>query len=386
MTDQRSRGTDPSSSPSPPELPEGFGGIGWLDDDRYPTVADLFDQAQRQLDPAVWDFLDGGAGDEITLTENRRAFASWTFRPQVLGGMGGASTTTSFLGIPLSMPVLTSPFGADCLFHPEGHLAVARANARFGVASIVPEASSYSLEEIAAAAPAAACIFQLHPLGPPETVLQIIRRAEEAGYSALCLTVDCPTGGWRERNRRNRYAPDPGFVAGNYAADPGLLLRQLELHGQQLWSWADVEKLMARTTLPFLAKGVLTAPDARAAVEAGASGILISNHGGRQLDGAPASLDQLGEIADEVGATAQLALDSGIRRGSDIVKALALGAQVVVVGRAAAMALAADGERGVARLHHLLHQEMVNVMTLVGRPNVNTLDRSLLSPAARPPR
>jgi 4-hydroxymandelate oxidase len=368
------------------DLPEGFAGIGPLDNEPYPTVADIFHAARRQLDPAVWDFLDGGAGDETTLAENRRAFASWTFRPRVLAGMEEANTSTSFLGIPLVMPVLTSPFGADRLFHREGHLAVARANARFGVASIVPEASSFSLEQIAAAAPAAARIFQLHPLGPTEAVVRVIRRAEDAGYLALCLTVDCPTGGWRERNRRNQFAPHASYVAGNYAADPEMIFRQLELHGQKMWSWGDVERVMARTELPFVAKGILTAEDARAAVDAGAAGVLISNHGGRQLDGTPASLDQLGEIAPEIGSVAQIALDSGIRRGSDIVKALALGADVVVIGRAAAMALAADGEDGVYRLHQLLHEETLNVMTLAGRPSIDTLDSSLLAPAARAPR
>lgn len=375
-----------TTNPAPEILPEGYAGLGSLYDqtEPYATVDDLFTAARTNLDPATWDFLEGGAGDERTMAANRRAFTRWSFRPRVMSGIGAHDTSTTFLGTPLAYPVLTSPFGADRLFHPEGHLAVGRANAGVGVASIVPEAGSYSLEEVADAAPQAARMLQLHPLGRPENFRAMLARAEAAGYTSICLTVDCPTAGWRERNMRNRFNPDPAILTGNYRGagfGPEELFLAMTDAGAPIWEWARVADEMARSPLPFMAKGILTAHDARAAVDAGASAVLVSNHGGRQLDGAPAALDQLGEIVDEVGDEIQIALDSGIRRGSDIVTALALGADVVVVGRAPAMALAADGEAGVARLHHLWRDEIVTVMRLLGRASVADLGPDVVAPA-----
>jgi 4-hydroxymandelate oxidase len=360
------------------ELPEGFAGIAGYDlAERFATVSEIYDAAPARLDSADWDFLAGGCGEELTLADNRRAFARWQFRPRLLTGMSQPGTATSFLGLPLASPVVTAPFGADRLFDTEGHLAVARANARFGNWSIVPESGSFSLEAVAEAAPGAARMFQLHPMGADRDVLTMIRRAEDAGYSALCLTCDCPAGGWRERNRRNRYRLDRSVIAGN-----GIdYLRQSA--PQPHWTWKRVAEVFSQTALPFMAKGVLTAEQAREAVDAGARALLVSNHGGRQLDSTPASLDQLPEVAAEVGDSTQIALDGGVRRGSDVVKALALGADIVVIGRPAAMALAAAGEDGVFRLHQLIQEEMVNVLTLLGR-DISSLDSSALQPAGRP--
>jgi 4-hydroxymandelate oxidase len=363
-----------------PSWSDGFAGLGHLSGEGgFPTVGDIYAEAQRRLERAVWDFLDGGAGDEVTVAGNRASFAGWQFLPQLLSGIEAIDTRTSFLGIPLAFPLLTSPFGADRLFHDEGHLAVARANQAFGAASIVPEASSFSLERIAAEAPAAARIFQLHPIGPVENFRRMAGRAADAGYQALCLTLDCPTGGWRERNMRNQFSPELPVIGGNYG--DGRELADMLSPETPIWDWKTVEREMAAIGLPFMAKGILTVQDARRAVDAGASAVLVSNHGGRQLDGAPPALDQLPEIASEVGREAAVALDSGIRRGADIVKALALGADVVVIGRAAAMALAADGEQGVLRLLTLLRDETVNIMRITGRPDIQSLDRTLLQRA-----
>lgn len=366
-------------------LPDGYAGLGSLYDQEqtFATVDELFAAARDNLDPSTWDFLDGGAGEERTLAANRRAFGRWSYRPRVMSGISAPDTSATFLGVALAYPVLTSPFGAERLFHPDGHLAVARANAASGVASIVPEAGSYALEDVAESAPSAARMLQLHPLGTSENFRAMLARAERAGYTSICLTVDCPTAGWRERNMRNRFNPDPGIITGNYRGAgfaPEVLLRAMVDPTAPIWEWGRVAEEMARTPLPFMAKGILTATDARAAVDAGASAVLVSNHGGRQLDGAPAALDQLPEIAAEVGDEVQVALDSGIRRGSDIVTALALGADVVVLGRAAAMALAADGEAGVRRLHTLLREEMVTVMRLLGRGSVADLGPDVVAP------
>jgi 4-hydroxymandelate oxidase len=357
------------------DLPEGFAGIAAFDhSQRFATVSEIYEAAPDRLDAGDWDFLDGGSGEEITLADNRRAFARWQFRPRLLTGMSTPTTRTSFHGLPLASPVVTAPFGADRLFDADGHLAVARANARFGNWSIVPESSSFALEEVAKAAPDAARVFQLHPAGTDREVLTMIRRAEDAGYAALCLTCDCPVGGWRERNMRNRYQLDRSAISGN-----GIdYLKQVEPQPQ--WSWARVADVFSHSSIPFLAKGVLTAEQARYAIDAGARALLVSNHGGRQMDGAPASLDQLPEIVAEVAGQVEIAIDSGIRRGSDIVKALALGADIVVIGRAAAMALAAAGEDGVFRLHELLQAEIINVLTLLGC-DMSRLDASVLQRA-----
>ncbi|MEU7811799.1 alpha-hydroxy acid oxidase [Pseudonocardia sp. NPDC049154] len=351
-------------------------------DVEFATLSEIAAAARAALPADVVDFLDGGAGEERTLRRNREAFARWEYRPRVMSGRGVPELATMFLGVPLDVPVLTSPFGADGLFHPEGQRAVARANAAMGAASIVPEAGTHPIEAVAAAAPAAARIAQLHPMGTPSTYSAMLRRIVDAGYSAVCVTVDCPTAGWRERNLRNRFDPDPAVITGNYPVGgpvrPAEVFGQLFTRTEPVWTWAELGERMAECPLPWMAKGVLTAADAQAAVHAGASAVLVSNHGGRQLDGAPAALEQLPEIAAAVGDRAQVALDSGVRSGGDVVTALALGADVVVVGRLAATALAAGGEPAVRRMHELLRAEMFSVLTLLGVGAVADLGPDLL--------
>lgn len=353
----------------------------------FATLDDLYDAALASLTPAARDFLEGGAGEERTLRANREAFWHWQFVPRVLSGIPRPRTDTTFLGHPMGLPVLTAPFGVDGLFHPDGHLAVARANAELGAISIVPELGTYSIEEVAAAAPGTPKIAQLHPMGERENVLAFVRRAERAGYAGFCLTCDCPTAGWRERNMHNHFNPELGLVCGNYrpqdGVDPMAVFGSMFGVPERIWSWDDVAWVFDQTELPFIAKGILTPADALAAVQAGASAILVSNHGGRQLDGTPAALRVLPGIADAVGDRAQILLDSGIRRGADVVTALALGADAVVIGRAAAMGLAAGGQAGVARVLELIRDEMITIMALAGRPDIASLDRTLLTEVDR---
>jgi isopentenyl diphosphate isomerase/L-lactate dehydrogenase-like FMN-dependent dehydrogenase len=357
----------------------------WGSESVYTTLGEIVEAARDALDPDVLDFLDGGAGDEVTLRRNRAAFSRWSFRPRVMSGRPVPSAATTFLGIPLSLPVLTAPFGGDRLFHPDGHLAVARANAAEGVASIVPEVGSFALEEIAAAAPPAARIAQLHPLGSPDNFVAMLGRIQRAGYQAVCVTVDAPTGGWRDRSLRNRFSPDPSVAMGNYPPGGDTTLEEVLgryfTRDQPVWAWEHLTELMAETTLPWIAKGILTGEDAEAAAKAGASAVLVSNHGGRQLDGAGAALDQLPEVVGAVGGQLQIGLDSGVRRGSEVVTAVALGADVVVLGRLAAYGLAAAGEYGVRRVLQLLGEEIVTVLTLLGRGGVRDLDRTALQEA-----
>jgi isopentenyl diphosphate isomerase/L-lactate dehydrogenase-like FMN-dependent dehydrogenase len=347
----------------------------------FATLEEIRAAALQRLDPVVGDFLEGGAGDELTLRRNRRAFDRWAFRPRVMSGLAAPTLQTSFLGFDLALPILTAPFGADALFDPDGQVAVARANRRAGSASIAPEAGSHSIEEIAAAGGPAALIGQLHPLGTDESFLRMVRRYEDAGYRALCITCDCPTAGWRERNLRNRFSPDETVLGGNYPPGVGemqAVFGQLFAQDAAVWSWERLGDLLAGGPLPWIAKGIMTPEDAVAAVAAGASGLLVSNHGGRQLDGQLASADVLPGIRAAVGAHVSIAVDSGIRRGADVVKARALGADAVVLGRLAVYGLAAGGETGVLRVLELLGDEIRTVLTLLGRGGLADLDASAL--------
>ena len=336
----------------------------------FATLGELTEAARERLSPEVWDFLESGAGEEQTLRANRRAFERCSFVPRVMTGAAAPRTETEFLGMHLQVPFLTAPFGGDGLFAPEGHLATARANLGRGAGMIVPEAGSHSLAAVAAAAPSLPRLFQLHPIEPADRFLRLAADARAAGYSGLCVTVDCPVAGWRERNMSNRFAPDLAHFAGNFDGNGDVGVAEMFTHlmspDNPTWTWENLGEACAATGLPWMAKGILDPEDARRAVDAGASAILVSNHGGRQLDGAIASLDALPAIAAAVGDRAEIAFDSGVRRGSDAAKALALGADVVVLGRLAAHALAAAGQSGVERMHELLLAELRTIMMLCG--------------------
>ncbi|MET7401009.1 alpha-hydroxy acid oxidase [Dactylosporangium sp. NPDC005572] len=347
------------------------------------TIGQITAAGLAALTAEARDYLEGGAGDEWTLRRNTAAFGEWTFRPRLLTGAATPDLRTTFLGVELDFPVLTGPVGADRLFHPDGQLAVARACAKAGIAAMAPEASSFALETLRGEAPEAVVFGQLHPVGSDADFLRMVERYERAGYRALVVTGDCPTAGWRERNLRNRYTPPAGVVGGNYPGEPDPFGR---LFGNnQAWTWDRLGRLLARTELPWLAKGVLSAEDAHRALDAGAAAIGVSNHGGRQLDGTPAALDALPEVRAAVGAATPIAFDSGIRRGADVVKALALGADVVVLGRAAVYGLAADGEDGVAAVLRLLRDETRNILTQLGRGSVRDLDPTALRPLGATP-
>lgn len=347
----------------------------------FATLTEVWDEAERRLESHVWNFLVGGAGEESTVRANRAAFGRWQIRPRHLSGIGPPRTETTFLGLPLAMPIMPAPFGADRMFHDDGQLAVARAAERFGVPSFVAAGSGHSLASVADVAPRAAKVFQIHPVGSSSTFAELLRRAAGAGYEAICVTVDSPTRGWRERIRADRFAQESSQRGANYPDAPGEFLSQLEDMDQPVWSWSQLAEAYAGCSLPMIVKGVLTAADARAAVDAGARALVVSNHGGRQLDSAPASLDQLQEIVGEVGGEVEIVLDSGVRRATDVFKALALGASTVLIGRAVVVGLAAAGEDGVHAVLELMHRELRNTMALAGCGSVADIDGRLLQPA-----
>ncbi len=340
----------------------------------FAAIEEIHSAALRNLPAEVADFLETGAGTETTLRANREAFGRWVIRPRPMSGVSTPDTSTTLLGIPLSVPILTAPFGGDGMFGAEGHLAVARANAHCGTASIVPEAGTFSFEEVRAAAPAAARIAQVHPIDSFDAV---VKRIRAAGYDALCVTVDCPLPGFRVRNRLNRFTPDPAVFEGNAVGDGTPSVREafarLASAGTPCWGWDQLAEATARQDLPWIAKGVLTAEAAAAALAAGASAIYVSNHGGRQVDPAPASLDALPAIARAVAGRAPVLLDSGVRSGADVLLALALGADAVVIGRLAAYGLAAGGEAGVRRTIELLTEELRTLMILAGLPDIASI-------------
>lgn len=338
--------------------------------------------AMRRLPPDVADFLETGAGTESTLRANREAFGRWVLRPRPMSGVSVPDLSTAILGMPLSVPVLTAPFGGDSLFGSEGHPGVARANAACGTLSIVPEAGSFSFEDVRAAAPEAARIAQVHPF---ESFDPVVKRIKDAGYDALCVTVDCPIPGYRVRNRTNRFdrwgmSAFAGNVAGDGTPSVAAAFGQLIGEGTPGWDWDRLAEATARHGLPWIAKGILTPEAAQAAIGAGASGILVSNHGGRQVDPAPASLDVLPEVAATVAGRVPVLLDSGVRSGADVLVALALGADAVVIGRLAAYGLAAAGEAGVRRTVELVVEEMRTLMILAGIPDIKSVTRDRIAP------
>jgi 4-hydroxymandelate oxidase len=350
----------------------------WRSAEEFVTLAEIARAARERLEPGPWNFLDGGAGDERGLLENRAAFARWRFRPRFMAGISRPDPSTSLLGVDLSMPVITSPFGFDMLFHPDGHTAVAEANEAEGVAMVAPEISSRGLEDLAAAAPTACRFFQLVPAGTEDHFLRMVERCADAGYSAVCVTVDTPMPGWRERSMEDRFVPDVASALGNHRPDLGVdlvaSLASMVRFDEPTWTWEQLGEVGRRAALPWFPKGVLTREDARAAVEAGASAIFVSNHGARQLEFAPATLDALVEVVAEVGDEVPVLMDGGVRRGSDIALAVALGATAVGVGRPVALGLAAGGRAGVERTFQLLHDELVTTMALIGCGELGDLD------------
>jgi isopentenyl diphosphate isomerase/L-lactate dehydrogenase-like FMN-dependent dehydrogenase len=350
-------------------------------DVRFATISELIDAARHRLPVHVLEYLESGAGEERTVRANREAFDRWAFVPRTLTGAEPPQTETSFIGMELSLPLLSAPVGGDRLFHPEGHIATAAANAAWGAGMIAPEAGSFSFEQIAEVAPGLPRLLQLHPIEPIERFRRLAENALQAGYDGLCVTVDCPVGGWRERNKRNRFAPEIEVFAGNFDGDGEVavaeLFASLISSDQSTWTWDYLGDLCAEIGATWIAKGVLHPEDAAKAVEAGAAAILVSNHGGRQLDGAIASLDALPAVAAAVEGRAQVALDSGVRSGTHIAKAVALGADVVVLGRLIAYALAADGQAGVERMYELLDAELRTIMLLTGCSRLTELRGTL---------
>jgi isopentenyl diphosphate isomerase/L-lactate dehydrogenase-like FMN-dependent dehydrogenase len=377
---------------------------------RVVCIEDLRPLARRRVPKAVFDYLDGGAEGEVTLRENCRAFQDVSFRPRHAVTFPACDLGTRVLGFDLSLPFLLAPVGYSRLMHPEGEIAAARAAGRAGTGYILSTISGHRLEDVKAGSPGPV-FYQLYLMGGRAAAEDGIQRAKTAGFSGLVVTIDTPVAGMRERDYRNGikelisgslaeklpFLPQvlarPVWLI-NFLRDGGLVpLPNVVIPGQgpmplvdinaalasAVVTWADLRWIRELWRGPLVVKGVLTADDARRAVDEGAAAISVSNHGGRQLDGVSSPFRALPEVVAAVKGQVEVWMDGGIRRGTDVVKAMCLGARAVLCGRAYAYGLAAAGEAGVTRAIEILRVDLERTLRLLGCPSMTKLDRSYVN-------
>lgn len=376
---------------------------------RAVNIEDLRNLARRRLPNVVFDYLDGGAEDEITLRANTQVFGELMFRPRHAVSFAQCDLRTRVLGRDLSLPFLLAPVGYSRLMHPVGEIGAARAAGAAGTAYVLSTVSAHSLEQVQAAS-AGPVWYQLYLLGGREAAEGTLERARAAGYSALAVTIDTAVAGMRERDVRNgmrellgrnvlaklpyvgQFLTHPRWLGG-FIADGGVpAMPNVIVPGMGPMPMTDVGAALARSVVkwedfrwireawggPIVVKSVLTGDDARRAIDHGADAVVVSNHGGRQLDCVSATLKVLPEIVKAVNGQVEVLLDGGVRRGSDIVKALCLGARACLVGRAYAYGLGAAGEAGVTRAIEILRSDLERTLRLLGCPSVSQLDRSFI--------
>jgi isopentenyl diphosphate isomerase/L-lactate dehydrogenase-like FMN-dependent dehydrogenase len=350
------------------------------------NVADYERLAHESLSEGAYGYFAGGAGAEQTLRENVAAYGRWRLRPRALVDVSEATTATTVLGTEISMPLLVAPVAFQRMAHPDGEAGMARAAAAAGTIMVLSTLATATPAEVAAAAPDAPRWFQLYCFRDPGITRALIDQAELAGFDAIALTVDAPRIGRRERDLRTGFVIPadvtvPSFVAATGGAFAGTPADMFALMDPSL-GWDDFEELASGSSLPVVVKGILTGEDAALACEHGAAGVVVSNHGGRQLDGATATVEALSEVVDAVEGRLEVLIDGGIRRGTDVVKALALGARAVLAGRAPLWGLAARGEQGALDVLDMLREEIELAQVLVGCPTPTTLGRTHVARAA----
>jgi 4-hydroxymandelate oxidase len=374
-----------------------------------PDLAALEGHARERLDRGAYDYFAGGAEDELTLADNVLAWERLRLRPHVLRDVAAVSTATTVLGAPVPLPVLVGPIAYQRLAHPDGELATGAAAARAGTVMVLSTQATSSLEAVAEVAPEAPRWFQLYVYRDRRIALDLVRRAAGAGYRAVVLTVDVPVPGNRLREKRNRFRlpesmrlpnltpyfgeasvppEDPEAMGGDAAAgaEGGIDVVGIGRYFDPSLTLETIGWLRRASPLPVVVKGVLRGDDALACVRAGASAVVVSNHGGRQLDGAVATADALAEVVDAVAGGTEVYVDGGIRRGVDVVKALALGARAVLVARPIAWGLATAGAAGVTQVLGEFRDEVERTLALCGTPTLTDLTPDLLArplPSAR---
>jgi 4-hydroxymandelate oxidase len=353
----------------------------------FVNVFDFEPVARERLSELAYAYYASGANDEITLRENRVAFDRRALHYRVLVDVSTRTLRTTVLGQPISMPILVAPTAFHRLAHPEGEIATARGTGAAGTIMALSCLSNTPVEEVTRAA-SGPVWFQLYVYRDRAITRDLVQRVEAAGCRALMVTVDAPVLGRRERDLRNRFTLPPELVAANLTA-AGLGRLPTDQAGSGLatyfaslldpaLTWEVLDWLHSITRLPILVKGIVRPDDAVRAVERGVAAVVVSNHGGRQLDTAPATIDVLGPIAEAVAGRAELLLDGGVRRGTDVIKAIALGARAVLIGRPALWGLAADGEAGVARVLEILRDELDTALALCGCPSLAAITPDLV--------
>jgi isopentenyl diphosphate isomerase/L-lactate dehydrogenase-like FMN-dependent dehydrogenase len=336
--------------------------------DRFRTLHEIIKAAKERLEPGPWDYLMGGTETETTLRRNRQALDSIAFRPRVLRNVEVVDTTSSLLGRPVRLPVMIAPMGSMESFTPGGGATAARAAAAFGVPLMLSCVCQPPLEEVAAAAPDILRIYQLYVRGNETYIDDYVKRAVDSGYQAFCLTVDVAIYSRRERDLSKRYLPRSRSRADGYGFQAAL-------------SWDDVKRFKDTHAIPLAIKGIATAEDALIALEHGVEIIYVSNHGGRQLDHGRGAIDVLPEVVQAVAGRAVVIVDGGFMRGTDVVKAIALGAQAVGIGKLAGLGMAAADEAGLFRTLEILEDEVRICLGLLGVDRFDKLDGSYLHAA-----
>lgn len=348
------------------------------------SLTDLETIARRRMSHMAWEYVEGGAADGISLRWNREAYERLRLDPRVLRDVGTVDTRVRVLGLELAHPILLAPTALHRLAHPEGELATVRGAAAGDALMTLSTLASTTLEEVARAA-GGPLWFQLYVQKDKGYTAELVQRAEAAGYRALVVTVDTPVDGARYRQQRVKFHLPEGVEMANLRGLAAAAGKKLDTeHGTfqnilpQRLTWQEIEWLQSLTRLPVLIKGVLSPEDARLARKQGLAGVLVSNHGARNLDTVPATIDALPRIADALAGELTLLVDGGVRRGTDVLKALALGAQAVLVGRPIFHGLASAGAEGVTRMLAILRRELEMAMALSGRARIAEIDRSVL--------
>lgn len=344
--------------------------------------------ASQQLSPMARDYYASGSWDEITLRDNRAAFERYKLRPRMLVDVSQRDLSTTILGQSLPLPILIAPMAFQCLAHPEGEIATAKAAAKLGSVMVLSTLATTSMEDVASVRSQTPQWFQLYVHRDRGLTRALVERAHAAGFQALCLTVDAPVLGKREKDTHNQFVLPSDMELANFSrlahleisyqpGESGLFAYFLEQLNPAL-TWSDLEWLQSLSPLPLVVKGILRGDDAIRAVEHGAKAVMVSNHGGRQLDGAIASIDALSEVVAAVGDQVDVLVDGGIRRGTDVLKALALGAKGVLLGRPVLWGLTLAGEAGVKHILELLRDELDLAMALSGCAKLQDIDSSLV--------
>ncbi|WP_369367625.1 alpha-hydroxy acid oxidase [Streptomyces sp. CG4] len=346
------------------------------------ALDDYYTAARSLVEPAAWDYIDGGSGDETTLRENLAGYRRYRLRPRVLVDVSRCDMRTTLLGSPVALPIAVAPMGFHGLVTPEAEPACARAAGAVGALMVVSTFATSRLEDVARVAQGPLWM-QLYVFRDRAVSEDLVKRAEAAGYRALVVTVDAPVRGRRVRDLRNAFALPSGLAPANFPGIPAdgssaELSAHLALRIDPAFTWDDLDWLRSLTRLPIVLKGVLTAEDAARAAEWGVAAIVVSNHGGRQLDGAVTALDALPEVISAVAGRCEVLIDGGIRRGSDVLVALALGARAVLVGRPVLWGMAVSGTEGAREVLSILGTELETAMALCGRTDLASVDASLL--------